>query len=361
MDTNPGGENSLLVNNGDGRYLRYFADLDRSLRLATVWLSGFKGGSLDGSWHAHYMRGLAACFGMLRARYTFETNDSVMVDLSQSGCPHSYMLARIATDRAEAVVEHLKGESLGLAQYKVVFLDDLFETGVVNTALLNKIACAQYAQVVANMDGAFDPRFMCGDPDSIDAKAKRYTLQWGAFDPSSNLPVLCGMVFEYGGNDLTRALAALKLVLRHETAAGISIALLAGRIDSGATEIRPVALTRATIGPIYLPGLSAPSDIPIVLKASADDVLIDITIDQTHAVSSRKTSSLAVRFGVIAAERQVFAIRADDPVCFERGAHSVERILILPHRTLQHMNANERSGMKSSCTFVPYTQQGEIQ
>lgn len=361
MNELAGSDNALLVNNGDGRYLRYFADLDHVLRLTTAWARGFSGGSLDGQWHANYLRGLGACFGMLRARYTFESNDSLMVDLSQSGFPHSYMLARIAADRVEAIAEHMKGAGLTVGEYKAVFLDDLFQSGTVNPALLNKIASAQYANVAAKMDGAFDPRFMCGEPVPMNGTPRQYKLQWCVFDPVANLPVLCGMVFGYNGNDLTRALGGLKLVLRHETAANMSIVKLAEHIDTGVQDIRPLTLTRATVGPTYLPGFTDRSDISVELAGVEDDVVIDIIVDQTRAVSTRETSSLAARLGVASMIRQVFATKTDDELCFERGADAVQRIVILPHRELQHMAHADRTNYEPRYTFVPYTKQGELQ
>lgn len=361
MQIPAGSENALLVNNGDGRFLRYFADLDRALRLTTAWANGFSGGSLEGAWHANYLRGLAACFGMLRARYTFESDDSFMVDLSRSGFPHGYMLARIATDRSEALAAHLKGEPLSVALYKQVFLDELFATGTVSRVLLNRIACARYASTIATVDGMFDPRFMCGEPEAVEGKPRQYTLQWSAFDPSSNLPLLCGMVFGYDGNDLTRSFAALRLVLKHETVAGVSVLNLAESIDAGVTDIRPLALTRATVGPIFLPGFTERTDISAELPGVQDDVVIEVNIDRTHAVSSRQTSSLAARFGVSSAVRQVFAVRTDDTLCYERGAEAVQRIIILPHRELQHMSSSDRTKCDPHCTFVPYTKEGDIQ
>ena len=360
MPANPS-DNMLLVNNGDGRFARYFADLERALRLAEAWARGYTGGSIDGSWHTNYLRGLAACFTMLRSRYTFESNDSILVDLAHSGYPHSYTLSRIASDRAEALAEHLKSELLGVAEYKQVFLDELFSTGSVSATLLNRIACAHYAHVVTMMDAAFDPRFMCGEPTSIELSKKRYRLQWDAFDPTQNLPVLCGMVFEYSGVDLTRALAGLKLVLRHETGAGMSVAALAESIDTGVADIRPLALTRATIGPLHLPGFTSGHDVSSDIPEAHDEVLVEIIVDETHALASKKTSSLAVRFGVVPAERQVYAIRVADPLCYERGAAAVERIIILPHRVLQSMSNEERRKEERLYTFVPYTQQGELQ
>jgi hypothetical protein len=272
------------------------------------------------------------------------------------------MLARIASDRAEALTEHINsGGELSVAQYKLVFLDDLFKTGQVNPILLNRIACARYAEVVAKMDSTFDPRFMCGEPESIDVSAKRYRIQCAAFDPTVNVPVLCGMVFDYEGVDLTKALTNLKLVLRHEVAANVSITRLAERIDMSAPDIRPVAFTRAEIGPLYLPGFTGKEELPQIPGVDGNDILVSVTIDTTRAISSKKTSSLAVRFGVAPAIRQVYAVNVSDPICYDRGAEAVERILILPHRMMQHVSAASAKGSDFGYTYVTYTQQGEIQ
>jgi hypothetical protein len=356
------GNTVTLMNNGDGRYARYFTELDRALRMINAWARGYASGTIDGSWHANYLRGLAACFTMLRSRYSFESSDSFMVDLSHSGFPHSFMLTRIATDRAEALAEHFKSEPLSVGEYKVVFLDDLFATGQVNPALLNRIASAQYAEVVAKMDGAFDPRFMCGEPVSVNVAKRRYRLQWAAFDPAVNLPVLCGMAFEHVGADLTRSMQALKLLLKHETSAGTSIVSLAERIDSGNSDVRPLVFTRVTVGPIHLPGFTDMTDTVRELSGnSEEEMMIELIADHTHAVSIRKTSVLAVKLGVSPAEQLVYATKVNDPLCFQRGAEQVERLVILPHRMLQDMAPTTRSHVSTDYTLIPYTQEGEIQ
>ena len=351
----------LLVNTGDGRYARYFAELGRALGMVSSWAKQWSGGTLDASQHTDYLRGLVACFNMLQSRFNFETSDPLMVDLSNSGFPHGYMLARIAADRAEATAEHLKGDAFGPTQLKQVFLDDLFASGSVNQALLNRIACAKYAEVVTAMDVAFDPRFMCGKPQN-GTDDKRYRLQWSTFDPALNLPVLCGMIFEYGGLDLTRTLEGLKLVLKYETKAGVSVAALAHNIDTGVADIRVIALSRAIMGPLHLPGLtdqSAPCALPSVKLG--EDIVVDITVDHTHSVSIKKPTTLAVRFGVSPAEQQVYSIRTADPLCYMRGADAVERIVILPHRMLQGMSAADKQDSMGEFTLVPYIKEGELQ
>lgn len=351
-----------LVNSGDGRYARYFAALGQALGMVSSWAREWSDGALVASSHLDYLRGLDACFGMLQSRFMFETNESLTLDLSHSSYPHGYMLARIASDRAEALSEHFKGERAPSSHFKQVFLDNLFETGTVSSALLNRIACARYAEVVASIDGMFDPRFTCGTAEPH-GKEQQYRIQWSAFDATLNVPIICGMVFRYAGKDLQRALTGLKLVLKHESKAGVSIATLAHCIDTGAGDISPLVLTRATLGPLYLPGFTnGPgvwNEVPGVQKG--DDILIDIIIDRTHAVSSRKPSRLAVGFGVSPAETQVYAIRTENPLCYARGADEVERILILPYRTLQAMRKEDRNNGASDISLVPYTKQGELQ
>lgn len=357
------GDKMLLVNNGDGRYLRYFAELDRALGMLASWTHAYCMPPLKAAVHAEYLRGLLACYRMLQSRFTFESDDSLMVDLSRSGYPHSYMLARIATDRAAALNEHLKGDALGAARYKQVFLNDLFETGSVNPALLNRIACARYAEVVAAMDGSFDPRFMRGSPIPDPEHPKRYQLHWCAFDPAQNVPMLFGMVFDYGGMDLTRALEGLRLVLKHESKAGVSIAALAHGVDTGVPDIHPLSFSRAILGPLHLPSFPLTGEAKPELEGllDAEGPMIEITLDHTRAVGSKKPSRLAVTFGVSSAESRIYAIRTNDPLCYERGADAVERVLLLPHRVLQRMRREGQGNDLRHFTLIPYIKEGELQ
>jgi hypothetical protein len=207
-----------------------------------------------------------------------------------------------------------------------------------------------------------DPRFMCGEPVSVNVAKRRYRLQWAAFDPAVNLPVLCGMAFEHVGADLTRSMQALKLLLKHETSAGTSIVSLAERIDSGNSDVRPLVFTRVTVGPIHLPGFTDMTDTVRELSGnSEEEMMIELIADHTHAVSIRKTSVLAVKLGVSPAEQLVYATKVNDPLCFQRGAEQVERLVILPHRMLQDMAPTTRSHVSTDYTLIPYTQEGEIQ
>ena len=181
-------------------------------------------------------------------------------------------------------------------------------------------------------------------------------------DAHHYLPLLCGMVFEHSGLDLTRTLAGLKLVLKHETKATVSIATLAQNIDSGVADIRLIALSRAILGPMHLPGITDDGDYSALRSVKlGSDIVIEITVDHTHSVSVRKPTTLAVRFGVSPAEQQVYAIRTQDPLCYGRGADTVERIVILPHRMLQGMRPEDKKDDMGAFTLVPYIKEGELQ
>jgi hypothetical protein len=175
------------------------------------------------------------------------------------------------------------------------------------------------------------------------------------------------MLFDYTGNDLTRSMHSLRLVLRHETRSGVSIAALARHIDSAAPDIHPLALSRVIVGPLLLPGstntgsfqqLATLTD--ALVERIGERIAIGCIADHTYAVSVRRPSTLAVRFGVSPAESRVYAIRVDDPLCYERGANRVERMVILPHRALQGLNATEQADARGPVTFIPYIKDGEF-
>lgn len=358
MNAQDSGGNVLLVNTNDGRYTRYFTVLDRAIGTLNAWTQYYSGGALHGAAAVHYLTGLQASFGVLRSRFTFDTNDSFMVDLSDSGYPHSYMLSRLRADRRDQP----NGDALGVEKLKRVFLDDLFKTGSSNHALLNAIAHANYASVLAKMDGSFDPECMCGVPEPHDSAAGLYRTWWAMYDGLMNIPTLFGMVFAYKGSEPERDFVSLARVLRYESQAGISVSILAHNIDTAVDRVTPLFVSRATLGPLYLPDFTlgdGPWQRLLTEHMLPNQFLAEVTIDHTHSVEARRPSALAVKFGVSPAERQVYAVNTSDKLSHERGAARVERILILPHRTLQAMRAtnDERLG---TVIPVPYGKEGEL-
>jgi hypothetical protein len=348
-------DNVLLVNTGDGRYMRYFAQLDRALSTVIAWASEWSQGALCARDCTDYLRGLQACYGILRGRFAFDANDPLMVDVSHAGYPHNYMLARVAVDRKNIAVQ-AAGTRITTEQLKRVFLDHIFRTGEANPSILHAIACAQYADVFASMGGEFDPRFMCEGP--IQESATRYRVQWGSFDPRLNIPTLYGMVFSVTGEAGESLFAELLLVLRHESRVDRSIAMLAHYIDTAIEDVHPLFVTRVTLGPLFLPGFTMGDVVWQQLlekHAAPDEFIMEIVADHTYSVDTQKPSARAVSFGVSPAETQVYAVEKADQLCFERGAHAVERIVVLPHRIVQILSEEETL---NGYTLVPYGKEG---
>jgi hypothetical protein len=367
MRTNDGSDNRLLINTGGGEYLQYFAKLDRALQTLSFWLSVWSGGALHAEQLVPYLGGLRASYRMLKSRFMFEVDDPLMVDFSESGFPHSYMLARLDVDRTEVGDAVLHQNNLNTEQLKRVFLDTLFKTGKPNPALLNAVAVAQYREHLGS-GNTFDPRFHCGEivehrgaQDSV-----LYRIQWASFDSQINVPAFYGMVFECQHERVQHVHADLVRILRHESRAGKSIALLAHHIDTGTEFIRPKFLSRAIVGPLYFPRLSSDDSSWSTLFSKGSDeggYVAEVTVDHTHASEVRTPSRLAVSFGVSASQTQVFAINSQDPLCYERGASEVERIALVPHELAQRITAGESEATRTileQYRLVPFGQKGEL-
>lgn len=349
---------TMLLDNssGDGTYARYFALLDRSLDTLGAWASGWSRGALSAGKLVPYLRGLQACYCILRERFTFETNDSVLIDVMESGFPHSYMLSRVAADRAKAMDERSPD------QLKRIFVNELFETCEINRALLNAIACARYAHMFDSMKN-FDPRFHLLEPEPHENMPGRFRIYWACFDRVWNIPMLFGMEFLYDGKDIRSDTASLGRVLDFESSAGTSVALIAHRIDEAMNQVHPLFLSRVLLGPLHIPGISK-DDAPwrgiMQEYGGTDSYVIELIADHTYATEELRTPTpLAVRLGVRPTPLRVYSINDREDLPLSRGASSVEKIVILPHRMVQVLRTNSLIDT-STYTLEPYGPKGEL-
>jgi hypothetical protein len=342
--------------------MKYFDDLDSAISLLSGWSKMWAGGVLRTSHITPHLMQLRRSMQLLRSRFAFEVNDPLVIDLSLSGFPNSYMFAKLAVDE-----ERCKEVSLmSTMELKQIFLDSLMSSGEVNTSLLNAVSEALYRDALARGGDIFDVRFVQGEIALHKAETKNlYHVHWLVYDAATNVPAVFGMVFQYEGKDVRDIGPALWAVLKFESRSDISVARIAGVIDTDVHAVRPKYLSRAKLGPMYVPDFTTREGIwPAIASTYGDTsgVLVEIIVDHTYAEEMKKPSSLAATLGLSSRPRQVFAIERTQKLCYERGASAVEQMALVPHDLFQKLDgvdAHYRDVVQNTKIY-PYNKKGEL-
>lgn len=364
--SDPSGRTNLLINTGDGEYPRYFDELGRMTDAAIGWAAGWQNYAFAPGQVTSYLELLKSVFGILRRRYHFESNDPLMVDRTESGFPTTYTMTRVKVDR-----ESTRRTELDARALRDLFLDYLFRHGVANDELRNEIARAEYRDALREHAGSFDPLFTLLAFDQLEQAGsnRKYRIVWGTYNELRNWPCVHGLIFtDRTGtmSDTTGAgFAELRKVLAFESKHYASVNRMAIHIDDALPGISPEVLSRVTIGPLHMPGITVQDDVwsPFLAQhASEEDFLLEVVVDHLIAKETTKPSILA-GFGIGQQHpKQVFAVNRSDPLCESRGASDVERFVCLTHHLARIIHAGNHglpAETLSGTTLKTYDSQGE--
>lgn len=334
-NSDPDGRTNLLINTGDGEYTRYFDELDRMTDAAIGWAAGWQNYAFALGQVTPYLELLKSVFGILRRRYYFESNDPMMVDRTESGFPTTYTMTRVKVDR-----EARRSTELDARALRDLFLDHLFKHGVANDELRNEISRAEYRDALREHVASFDPTFTLLSFEQLErtGSAKKYRVVWGTYNDLKNLPCVHSLILTdqagtmSGVND--EVFRELRNVLAFESRHYASVNRMALHIDDALPNLSPEVLSRVTIGPLHMPGISVHDDVwsPFLVRHSTEeDFLLEVVIDHLIAKETTRPHFLSGLGIGQQHPRQVFAVNRNDPLCDSRGASEVERFMCLTH------------------------------
>ncbi len=351
---------SKLFNGAGSGYENYFSVLTQALAALNLWLNTERV-ILSEELGKTYADALGEVFTLMRDRFSYESTDTLLLDIAGSGYPHGYMISRLKADqlRAEQELATIPSEM----DLKRIALDSLFSEGQINKAFLRQIAERKYFERLLETDVMETITFLCGKTHEYQNGLSGIT--WAHFDQGSSTPALYSMTFE-GSRELpTELYAHLVHVLKFESKVQSSISTLASGIDTGVTGLLPVTLKRVTLGPIFIHGATTQETLwkdMLEKYGVPGDYILMVTTDTTHASEIIHPSSLAVSFGVQKTPRQAFAIDTQCELHAKRGAYHVEQVLLLSHRLMQRLqhDAEVLPLLKSEYTLVTFDNQGVL-
>lgn len=358
---------NMLINTGNGEYNRYFSELDRMLHAASGWASSWQNYAFSSGQAVSYIDVLRGLFDLLHQRYCFETNDPLMIDRTASGFPGAYTMSRVGVDRENRSTSTLDAHAL-----RDLFLDDLFRQGTCNDELRNEIARADYQDAITGRFRAFNARFMLSDFKILkrDGEQLQCQIVWGTFNQLKNVPCVHSMVFTYRGTqDIERinskAFKELVDVLAFESQSYGSVGMMVQHIDDTLPDVSPEILSRVTIGPLHMPGITQQDDVwaPLLQQQGTDDdFLLEIVVDHVYAKATRQPHMLSGLGIGLQHPKQVFAINRRDQLCDQRGASVVERFICLTHPLARAVHSDSYElpgGVLENTTLITYTKEGE--
>ena len=214
---------------------------------------------------------------------------------------------------------------------------------------------------------------------SVNSKTKRpfYVVHWGAFDGSSNLPLVYIAVIEDSTKELSRLLmngdnlkkdldipfpidGLLNPDLAHQfddfceknSGYGLTLATIADNMDRDFEHLHPVQIRRIVMGPFYSAGVTSHGRIVenILANVTREENAWMLTWTVQELFSISETPAKWGLWGSTPA-KQTYHIETDDLEAVQQGVSTYQRHALIPHEAYQAIYA---SG-KTDAIFTGYS------
>ncbi|MEO6347225.1 MAG: hypothetical protein ABIO60_04865 [Aquaticitalea sp.] len=185
----------------------------------------------------------------MRIKYMYDDEDSMKVDLTESGFPNYLEFRYLFNDLSlrESYVNKLKDISV----LQEEFLDQLLR----KKELIPRDKLFQAASIVyyTSVDKHYIyNRFVQGK--IIDAPAGsqgKYMTSWSFFDVALNRPFICYMYFDFDGRDIAEAKENIYEILKTVADREMSMDTMAYAIDRKLVDVHPKHIKRIDLGPAH--------------------------------------------------------------------------------------------------------------
>ena len=185
----------------------------------------------------------------MRVKYMYDDEDSMKVDLTDSGLPN-YLEFRYLFNDLELRDEYL-GKLTPVAKLKEEFLDTLLrkKEPIKKSKLFQAASIVYYTSV--NKQFIFN-RFVQGKIlNAPEGAVADLLTSWSFYDVSHNRPFICFMYFNYDGNKVNDYKEEIYEVLKSVADRDMSLDTLAYTIDRKLPKLSPKLIKRIDLGPLH--------------------------------------------------------------------------------------------------------------
>ncbi len=348
---------------------RYFRTVDSALDGLDAYLADAESPlyhhELTGSILAPYIERLRHSYNAWENRVAFA--DRFRINRGESGYPlyqHVLDLERDAKTAEKRLAEMPDAQSLREEMVDYILLKKKFPTPMKAT-----MAERLYLEEVLQGD-IFSP-FVLPETVKVSVNPQNgrpyYVVHWGAFDGTSNLPMVYIAVIEDSTASMAKSLTdgsgnlkegldipfpiggILNPDLAHQfdsfieknSAYGLTLATIADNMDKDFAELHPKQLRRIVMGPFYSTGLTSHAGTveEILQNVRQDEHAWMLTWTQQELFSVSETPA---RWGLLGSTpaKQTYHIETDDLEAVRQGVSAYERHALVPHEAYQAIYAS---------------------
>ena len=328
---------------GENAYSDYFEYVKRALN---ILLSSYDKISsqtpLEVTVLKEYSQKFLNTIEAFRLKYSFAENQSMLVDLTESGFPNFIEFKRLGDDLHKKESELSKMPTKDSLKQNI--LDHLVKKFNDPSTLLQQLSKQCYFN---NLNAhklffEFNPGKIELIKEANDKEETRtYFYSWASFDSVTNKPFVYTMVFENPTNisnentDIKRDLDFIEVIKRctHNSS---PLKVIASDIDNSYENIYPKILKRIEIGPVF--GKYSRDKHPFTLLLnnhfSEEDFIFTYETEVVFSIGQKKTKSFLSKGEL----RQVFYIDETNKECMEKMISQIDKYMITSHRVLQYLN-----------------------
>jgi len=351
-------------------YAAYFNHLTRVFGCLVKWYKYLiEGGGTEERLLTGFLSRMLFTVEMLRLKHLYSPPHNLILDLNDSGLPHTFEIMEFDTDLRirDDKLRSLSPRNVLVGQ----MVDEMIEKKQDPSDLLWQMSQLEFFTLI-------DPHKLMHvfTPGELEHRATRleyrkYLYSWACYDFSTNTLFFHLMALdqdigeeplEAKGSTYNRFIEVVKA----EGSRASSVGVLASQIDEALKPIHPKVLKRVRIGPILCPRFQrgqSPEPMLAFLEKHGDQddfalkLMSEVIISQRQVAEPRKLLSLG-RAGRV---REVFAIPSSDLRCFEQQASRVFDHLIMPHHVLQQVIGDPRfSACYGTMQKITYTKEGGL-
>lgn len=347
---------------------RYFRAIDAALDGLDAYLreddSPLYNHQLIGSVLTEYIDRLNHSFSAWENRISFA--ERFRINQAESGYPLFRNVLDLANDAKTAekqLAEMPPADTLRQDMVDYILLKKKFPT-----ALQKAMAKRLYLEEVSKGE-VFQPFILPKTiKASVNSKTGRpfYVVHWGAFDGSSNLPMVYIAVIEDSSKELSKLLMSedrlkkgldipfpidglLNPELAHQfddfceknSTYSLTLATIADNMDRDFEMLHPVQLRRIVMGPFYSAGVTSHGRVVenILEKVSREDNAWMLTWTVQELFSISETPAKWGLWGSTPA-KQTYHIETDDLEAVQQGVSAYQRHALIPHEAYQAIYAS---------------------
>ncbi|SDB40573.1 hypothetical protein SAMN03097699_1150 [Flavobacteriaceae bacterium MAR_2010_188] len=184
----------------------------------------------------------------MRIKYMYDEEDSLKVDLKESGFPNYLEFRYLFNDLS--LKDNYIGKLKDISLIKDEFLDALLrkKEPIKRSKLYEASSIIYYTSVEQKY--IFN-RFVQGKIVETKGEISKYLTSWSFYDVVYNRPFVCFMYFDYSGNNLESYKPEIYEVLKNTADRKMTLDTMAYGIDRKLTDLHPKHIKRIDLGPLH--------------------------------------------------------------------------------------------------------------